>query len=79
MVIEMVTCIVLWLDSFPSNGGVSTTIIPKGVITGTTLDFKRHHKVKFDAYCQTHEENTTTNMMLASTKGEIHLVPCNKI
>ena len=49
MVIEMVKFIVSWIDDFPVNGGVSTTISTKVIINGTMLDFKRYWKVEFGA------------------------------
>ena len=55
MAIEMVNLIVLWINAFPDNRGVSDRIGSRGMITGTTLDFRRHYKVDFGAYFQTHK------------------------
>ena len=77
MVIEMVKCIVLWINSFPAYMGVSSTIIPKGIITGANLYFKINSNVEFGAYCHTHEENTPTNTIIAWKKGGIFLGPSN--
>ena len=45
LVIETVKFTVLYINLFMSRGGVSTTISPIGVITGTTLGPKKHSKV----------------------------------
>ena len=50
MVIETVNSILLWINDFPSNGGVSTTIRPREIVTRTTMDTKRHCRVEFGAY-----------------------------
>ena len=54
MVIDMVKFTVLWLNALPENWGVSTTINPRGIIIGVTLGFRRHYKVEFGDYFQTH-------------------------
>ena len=59
------------------GGGVYTTAIPIGIITGTTLEFKRHYKVEFGPYCQTGEENSQAKTILENTKGVICLIPSN--
>ena len=69
----MVKFIVLWINSLPSNGGLSTTISTREIIKITTLYFKRHFKVEFGAYCKTHEDNSPTNTMLVHTNGGIGL------
>ena len=53
MVIEIVKFIMLWLNDFPANIGASKTISRRRIIMGMDLDFKRHCKVEFGAYCQT--------------------------
>ena len=73
MLIHMVKFIVLWINSLPSNGGLSTTISTREIIKITTLYFKRHFKVEFGAYCKTHEDNSPTNTMLVHTNGGIGL------
>ena len=43
-------------------------------VSGTTLEYNKHRKVDFFAYCQVHEENTLTNSMLPHNNIKILLV-----
>ena len=39
MVVELMRQAVMWLSAFPVSRGVSDTISPRTIMTGTTLDF----------------------------------------
>ena len=41
MIVELMRQAVMWLNAFPVSSGVSDTISPRTIMTGTTLDFKK--------------------------------------
>jgi hypothetical protein len=65
---------VIWLNAFPPKGGVSTTLSPRTINTGTKFDFNQHRE-----YVQVHEENLPTNSLQARTVGAICLGPCGNL
>ena len=75
MVTHMVLLVVKMLNYFPPKGGVSTHISPKKIMSGKTLDYKKHLSLSFGQYCQVHEEETPRNNQIARTKGAISLGP----
>ena len=44
------------LGYFPVTAGISTTISPREIMTGETLNYKRHLAIPFGQYCQIYEE-----------------------
>jgi hypothetical protein len=75
IIIELVHLSTLWLNAFPPSSGVSDTYIPWTIMTGTSLDYRKHCKVPFGAYVETHKENSPTNTMYERTRGAICLGP----
>ena len=73
MVIELAKAAVYWLNSIPSNMGVSSVISPRTIITGQVLDYNKHCRYEFGEYVQTHEEHD--NSLLSRTVGAIALRP----
>jgi Reverse transcriptase (RNA-dependent DNA polymerase)/Zinc knuckle len=73
MVIEMVYCCNFWLNCFPAADGISDTLSPRAIVDGTNIDFKKHCKVQFGDYVQTHEPHD--NSMVPRTTGAIALRP----
>jgi hypothetical protein len=73
MVIRLAANSVFWLNAFPHPDGVSESLSPQFLITGQRLDYKKHVRLEFGAYVQTHEEHT--NGMEARTVGAICLGP----
>ena len=73
MIKEMVTACVFWLNMFPPHDGVSTTISPRALMTGYTLDYHKHCRLEFGSYVQTHEDHD--NSMQSRTTGAIALCP----
>jgi hypothetical protein len=63
MIIELVSFSVIWLNAFPPSSGVSKTFSPRTIMTGTSLEYAKHHKVPFGAYVETHEEDLPYNSM----------------
>ena len=50
--------VVMWISAFPVKSGLSTTYSPQTIMTGTILDWTKHYKVEFGAYCEFHEEHS---------------------
>ena len=73
MVMELAKAVVYWLNSVPSNTGVSPTMSPRTIITGQLLDYHKHCRYEFGEYVQTHEEHD--NSLLSHTVGAIALRP----
>eukprot|EP00957_Ditylum_brightwellii_P001193 93554-Ditylum_brightwellii.AAC.1 len=73
MVEELVIFAVLWLNAFPPRTGVSQTLSPCVIFTGTSLNLKKHCRILFGAYAQTYEEGS--NNMDRRTLGAIALGP----
>jgi hypothetical protein len=59
------------LTFFSTKGGVSDTLSPKTIMSGDTLDFKKHPRLQIGQYCQVHEEETPRNSQIAPTNGVI--------
>jgi hypothetical protein len=79
MTIHIVLNVVKLLIFFPSKGVVSDTLSPKTIMSGETLDFKKHLSLQIGQYCQVHEEDTPRNSQVARTKGTISLGPSGNI
>jgi hypothetical protein len=75
MTIHSVLNVVKLLIYFPTKGGVSETLSPKTIMSGETLDYKKHLSLQIGQYCQVHEEDHPRNSQLARTKGAISLGP----
>ena len=73
MVMELAKAVVYWLNSVPSNTGVSPTMSPRTIIMGQLLDYHKHCRYEFGEYVQTHEEHD--NSLLSRTVGAIALRP----
>jgi hypothetical protein len=79
MTIHIVFNVAKLLNFFPTKGGVSDTISPKTIMSGETLDFKKHLSLQIGQYCQVHEEDTPQNSQVARTKGAISLGPSGNL
>jgi hypothetical protein len=75
--IEMVYSSNFWLNMFPPTDGVSKTMSPRAIIAGGELDYPKHCRLEFGAYCQVHEEHD--NSMATRTTGAIALRPTGNI
>ena len=73
MVMELAKAVVYWLNSVPSNTGVSPMMSPRTIIRGQLLDYHKHCRYEFGEYVQTHEEHD--NSLLSRTVGAIALRP----
>jgi hypothetical protein len=73
LIIECAKSRVFWLNSFPHPDGVSSTLSPREIGTGQTLDYNRHCHFEFGEYVQTHEAHD--NSMAPRTVGALALHP----
>jgi Reverse transcriptase (RNA-dependent DNA polymerase)/Zinc knuckle len=73
LVIEMVYCCNFWLNCFPPSDGVSDTLSPRAIVDGSNIEYKKHCKLSFGEYVQTHEPHDNT--MVPRTVGAIALRP----
>jgi hypothetical protein len=69
MIVHIVLNVVKLLIFFSTKGGVSETLIPKTIMSGETLDYKKHLSMRIGQYYQVHEEDNPRNNQLAHTKG----------
>ena len=67
------------LNHFPVKGGISESISPKTIMTGETLNYKKHLKLQVGQYCQVHEEDLPRNSQLPRTQGAIVLGPSGNV
>mmetsp|Transcript_57655 Transcript_57655/g.172014 ORF Transcript_57655/g.172014 Transcript_57655/m.172014 type:complete len:380 (-) Transcript_57655:644-1783(-) len=61
VIIEILKFVLLWLNALPPKKGVSSTYIPRTIMTGLLLDWQKHSKEEFGEYCEVHEDHTRTN------------------
>ena len=73
MIIEMASASVFWLNSFPPDDGVSTTLSPRSIVVGLQLDYTKHCQLEFGTYAQVHESHD--NSMIPRTTGALALRP----
>jgi hypothetical protein len=75
LMIHIVLNAIKMLNFFPTKGGISNTLSPKTIISGETLNYKKHLSFQVAQYCQVHEEDTPCNSQSPRTKGAILLGP----
>ena len=63
------------LNLFPPKGGVSDILSPRTIMSGKTLDCKKHLALRIGQHCQAHQEDAPRNSQLPRTKGAIALGP----
>ena len=73
LVIEMVYYATFWLNCFPSKEGISNSLSPRTIITGSKVDYLKHCKLEFGEYVQVHEQHDNT--LATRTVGAIALRP----
>jgi hypothetical protein len=71
--IHIVLNAVKMLNFFPTKGGVPDTLSPKTIMSGETLDYKKHFSLQVGQYCQVCKEDTLCNSQSPRTKGAISL------
>ena len=73
MIRSIVSHLVTWLNAFPPKGGVSKTLSPRNIITGSKLDYNKHCLIELGQYAQVVEEPDPTNSIKECTTGAIAL------
>jgi hypothetical protein len=74
MIQDLIGGCVFWLNMFPDKRGVSNVMSPRTILTGKTIDYKRHCQIMFGAYhAQVHKEHD--NSLQTRTTGAIALRP----
>jgi hypothetical protein len=73
ILIKLVYHVVLWLNAYPTKSGVSDMLLPREIVLQQKLNFKRHCKACFGAYCKAHDEPTPLNMMVSRSTPAIVL------
>ena len=63
------------LGYFLTTDGISTTISPRAIMTGKTLNYKRCRAITFGQYFQTKEEDTPCNIRRPLTRDDICMDP----
>jgi hypothetical protein len=79
LTIHVVLNVVKLLISPPTKGGVSETLSPKKIMSGETLDYKKHLSLQVGQYCHVHEGDNPRNSQLARTKGAVSLGPIRNL
>ena len=77
LIAEMIYTSVYWLNSLPSESGISSTLIPKALVMGHKPDYPNHCKLEFSTYVQTHEARN--NSMAPRTVGDLALHPTSNL
>ncbi len=76
---ELVYHMVLWLNAFPANSGVSETLSPCEIVYWHKLDFAKHCKSPFGTYCEVHDELAPMNTMVIRSIPAIVLGPTGNL
>jgi hypothetical protein len=79
MTIHIVLNVVKLLIFFPTKEGVSDTLIPKTIMSGETLHYKKHLSLHLRQYFQVHEEDNPRSSQITRTKGVISLGPSGNL
>ncbi len=79
ILIELIYHVVLWLNAYPTKSGVSDTLSPREFVLQQKLNFRRHCKARFGAYCEAHDEPTPSNTMVSRSTPAIVLGPTGNI
>ena len=79
ILIELVYHVVLWLNTFPANSGVSETLAPCQIVYWHKLDFAKHCKSPFGMYCEVHDDPAPTNTMVTRSTPVIVLGPTGNL
>ena len=71
--IGMIIFMVLCINAFPPDGGISQTYSPRTIIISFTLDYSKHCTVKFGTYVETYYDTPPTHTMSERSQGYIYL------
>ena len=77
--IHIVLNVVNMINYFTKKEGISNTLSPKIIMSGKTLDYKKHLCLQLGHYCQVHKECPPQNIQANSTRGALCLGPSKKL
>jgi len=77
MLSHLVLHIVKLLNLFPAENGLSSTLSPHTIISGSPTPTYKFFNLEFGAYVQAHENPSITNTTSTRTTGAIALCPSN--
>ncbi len=77
--IHLLHFVVMWLNNFPSATSIFSTFSPRDLILWNCLDYNKHCRTPFGAYCETHIENSPTNSMAPCSIPSICLGPTGNL
>ena len=75
MIIDMAKHVVMFLNTFPPNRGLSNTYSPCTIMKVKSLYWKISCKLHFGAYAQVHVDKNVTKMLEEITQGAMYLGP----
>eukprot|EP00956_Cyclotella_meneghiniana_P026461 scaffold57247_cov37-Cyclotella_meneghiniana.AAC.7 len=78
-IIHLVYFVVMWMNAFLSDSGVSTEYSPKEIVTGLKFDFKLHCQARFGSYVEASEDAIVTNTIKDRTQPCIVLGPTGNV
>ena len=76
---ELINFCILWMNAVPPKAGCSMNFSPRTIMTHTLLDFKKHCKAPFGAYCQVYDDTNSHNSMAEQAIDCICLGPTGNI
>ena len=79
MTIHAILNIGKMLNYFLTKQGVSSELSPRSILTGESLDYKKHLTIQPGQYCQVHENEGPRNSDKARTQGAICLGPYSNL
>jgi hypothetical protein len=79
MLIKLIYHVILLLNAFPSQSGISDLLLPWELVLWHCLNFKRHCKAPFSTYCKAHDDSTPTNNMVTQATPAIVLEPTGNL
>eukprot|EP00804_Cyclotella_cryptica_P012916 CCRYP_002270-RA/>CCRYP_002270-RA protein AED:0.39 eAED:0.36 QI:0/0/0/1/0/0/2/0/224 len=78
-IVFLLQFVVLWLNVFPSNTGVSTKLSPLEIVTGLCMDYLKHCRARWGAYAEASQDPDITNKMNDHTVLCIVLGPTGNV
>ena len=79
MIVEVLRQVVMWLNAFPVNSGVSDKLPPCNILTCTNLDYTKSCKLELGAYAEYHEAPRPSNDMKPRAMPGICLSPVGNL
>ncbi len=79
ILIELIYHVVLWLNAFLANSGVSETLSPRKIVYRHILNFAKHCKSPSFVYCEVHDDPAPTNTMVTRSTPAIVCGPTGNL